>query len=426
MALLVGLGTALYHTGIRLAAPFVPKARAWVDGRKDLWQRLEKRSDELRGCLWMHCASVGEFEQGRPVLEAIKRERPELPVLLTFFSPSGYDARKDYPLATHVEYLPPDSAANARRLQQLIRPRAAIFIKYEFWYQHLHALKEAAVPIYLVSAIFRSSQPFFTWYGAAYRGMLRCFDRLFVQDEASHELLSRIDVRNVSVSGDTRFDRVSQIVATAKSDTAAADHLHLVMDRFRRAGARPVLVCGSTWPADIRIIAGACSTLSTPIRRVIVPHELHREELDRIGPLFLPEPLHRWSNIGLDRYTPGPVGTLLVDRMGYLSRLYAYADITYVGGGFGSGIHNTLEAAAWGKPVIFGPNHARFAEAQGLIDAGAGFSISTADELRDVLQRLLGDDHALERASQAARDYVTERTGATQRVSAVILERLER
>ncbi len=411
MPLLISLGTALYHTGIRLAASFVPKARAWVDGRKDLWQRLEAKSAQLQGCLWMHCASVGEFEQGRPVLEAIVREHPGLPVLITFFSPSGYEARKNFPLATHVEYLPPDSAANAERLLNLVRPKAAIFIKYEFWYRHLHALKEANIPTYLVSAIFRPSQPFFTWYGAAHRAMLRCFDQLFVQDEASRELLAGIEVRNVNVSGDTRFDRVSQIVAKDEDLPVAA--------AFRGTNGAPVIVAGSTWPDDERALVQALSTTSA--RCMVVPHEITQAHLETIEKQF-PRTVAKWSDDQLTTATR----TLLVDRMGYLSRLYKYADIAYVGGGFGSGIHNTLEAAAWGKPVIFGPNHARFAEAQGLIDAGAGFSVSTADELRKVLQHLLSDNGALKRASEAARNYVAERTGATQRVSAAIIERLKR
>ena len=405
MRILIGLGTVLYHAGIRLAAPFVPKARAWVDGRRGQWTRLEARSKELHGCLWMHCASVGEFEQGRPVLEALKRERPELPVLLTFFSPSGYEARKDYALATHVEYLPPDSRANAERLQALAQPSLAIFIKYEFWYQHLHSLKNAAVPTYLVSAIFRSSQPFFTWYGAAYRAMLRCFDKVFVQDEASRELLSGIDVRNVTVSGDTRFDRVSAITADPVRIPFA--------EHFAHGQERPVLVAGSTWPPDEALLAEQ----QRSIPMMIVPHEISAAHVQQLRQRFTSDACTVLEYEERVMTRPDARCThLIVDRMGLLSRLYNYADITYVGGGFGSGIHNTLEAAAWGKPVIFGPNHARFAEAQGLIDAGAGFCVRNADELHEVLQRLLSDPGALRTASQAAAHYVRERTGATARV----------
>lgn len=406
MPLLIGLGTALYHAGIKLAAPFVPKARAWVQGRRGLWERLEAKASALDGCVWMHCASVGEFEQGRPVLEAIKHAWPDLPVLLTFFSPSGYEARKDFPLATHVEYLPPDNAANAARLQRLVRPRMALFIKYEFWYDHLHALKAAQVPTYLVSAIFRPSQPFFQWYGGAHRGMLGCFEHLFVQEEGSRELLGRIGVRNVTVSGDTRFDRVSAVVAQNEEIP--------LEQRFRAAADGPVIVAGSTWPADEQLLLDALND-RTDLRSIIVPHELKASHLHAIAARF-PGPVARWSD---ERALPG-ARTLLIDRMGLLSRSYKYGDIAYVGGGFGSGIHNTLEAAAWGRPVIFGPNHARFAEAKGLIDAGAGFSVANKEELRGVLGRLLGDRNALDMASRAAARYVRERTGATERIMSTV------
>lgn len=409
MALLISLGTSLYHAGIRLAAPFVPKARAWVDGRNGQWERLEAKAEALRGCLWMHCASSGEFEQGRPVLEAIKQARPDLPVLLTFFSPSGYEARKGFPLATHVEYLPPDSAANADRLQRIIRPCTAIFIKYEYWQHHLHALKTAKVPTYLVSAIFRPSQPFFKWYGAGHRAMLTCYDHLFVQDEASETLLTRIGVTNVTVGGDTRFDRVSEIAAKTEELPIA--------DAFRKADHKLVIVAGSTWPEDERTLAEVAADLN--IRCVVVPHELTEAHLRSVTAQF-PAPMKKWSD--------GPDGsnarTLLVDQMGYLSRLYKYADITYVGGGYGSGIHNTLEAAAWGKPVIFGPNFQRFAEARGLIAAGGAFSVKNSAELRQVLDRLINDRTALEHASHAAGRFVAEHTGATERVVRQVLPAL--
>lgn len=406
MPLLIGLGTALYHTGIRLAAPFIPKAKAWVQGRRGTWKRLEEKASSLHGCLWIHCASVGEFEQARPVLEAIKKERPDLPVLVTFFSPSGYEARKDFPLATHVEYLPADSRANARRLQALVRPKLALFIKYEFWYHHLMALKEAAVPIYLVSAIFRPSQPFFAWYGGAHRSMLGCFKHLFVQDEASKELLASIGIRAVTVSGDTRFDRVLTIVDRNEALPRAA--------AFRDAEPALVLVAGSTWPADEAILFEAVKDLPG-LRLIVVPHELTADHLARIAH-EAPGPLVRWDD------TTNAARTLLVDRMGYLSRLYKYADITYVGGGFGSGIHNTLEAAAWGKPVIFGPNHARFAEAHLLIEAGAGFTVKDTMELRTALERMIRNQDALQQASKAAARAVHERTGATQVVVRALLE----
>lgn len=410
MPIPISLATALYHAGIRMAVPFLPKARAWVEGRKTMWNRLGERAAELDGCLWMHCASVGEFEQGRPVLEAIKRERPDIPVLLTFFSPSGYEARKGHALATHVEYLPPDGTANAARLQRLVRPRAALFIKYEFWHAHLHALKAAGVPTFLVSAIFRPSQPFFQWYGRAHRSMLACFDHLFVQDEASRDLLAGIGIHHVTVSGDTRFDRVSAVVEQ--------DEVLARAQAFRTAAATLVLVAGSTWPADEDLLAEGLAA-HPGLRSILAPHELDDRHLQATVHRF-PGPVARW---GEEDRSAG-VRTLLMDRMGYLSRLYKYGDMTYVGGGFGSGIHNTLEPAAWGRPVIFGPHHARFAEARGLIDAGAGFCVRNGGELSAVLGRLMADTEARHRAAEAARRYVHERTGATARVVNAVLPAL--
>lgn len=420
MPLLYDIGTGLYHFGIRVAAPFLPKAKQWLDGRRGLWQRLEAKRSGLRGCLWMHCASVGEFEQGRPVLEAIKKERPELPVLLTFFSPSGYEARKDLPLATHVEYLPPDGSTNAERLVNLIEPRAAIFIKYEFWYHHLMALRKAGVPTFLVSAIFRPGQTFFKWFGGTYRAMLRSYEHLFVQDDASRDLLVSIGVTNAAVSGDTRFDRVSEIAKANDELPVAAG--------FKGSG--PLLIGGSTWPKEEALLLEAFSTMARVPKCMIVPHELNEDHLAAIESAF-PKPLARWSELeGTTRENIAsvigiePGGTLLVDRMGFLARLYKYGSIAVIGGGFGDGIHSLLEAAAWGVPVIFGPNHRKFAEAKGLIDAGGGFAIKDAHELKAVLEKLLGDPAALAAASLAARTYVSERTGATVRVLNPVLQAL--
>jgi len=414
MPALYSASVGLYHLAVRCAALWDPKAMAWVKGRERLWDRLEAKRDALRGCLWMHCASVGEFEQGRPVLEAIRALQPDLPVLLTFFSPSGYEARKDYPLATHVDYLPPDSASNAQRFVELLSPRAAIFVKYEFWYHHLHALKAKTVPTFLVSAVFRESQPFFKWYGGAWRDMLGCYARIFTQDEASKDLLALAGVGEpgsgpgVTVSGDTRFDRVATIVQAQEE---------LPIARAMAEAHGRILVCGSTWPADERLLLDALQVARATPRILIVPHELDEPHLYAIERDF-PEPLLRWSACDNDA-TPAQFSesrTLLVDRMGLLARLYRYADIAYVGGGFGDGIHSLLEAAAWGKPVIFGPQHTKFAEAKGLIDAGGGFEVRNAGELRTVLDRLLGDKDALAKAGEAAGRYVRERVGATELV----------
>ncbi|MBP8822995.1 MAG: hypothetical protein KBH07_05090 [Flavobacteriales bacterium] len=418
MPLLYDLGIGAYHGAIRLSSLWNPKAAAWVKGRAQLWERMEQAAPKLQGCLWMHCASVGEFEQGRPVLEAIKAQRPDMPVLLTFFSPSGYEARKHEPLATHVEYLPPDSRSNAGALLRLVRPSAAIFVKYEFWYHHLHALQSHRVPVFLVSALFRKDQPFFKWYGGAWRSMLRCFTHIFTQDEASLRPLDGLGVRAASVGGDTRFDRVAAI--------ASATHDLPLARAF--AGNAPVLVCGSTWPEDDALLAAALAHASKAAPKcIMVPHELQEAQLAAIERAF-PKPLARWSELAHSPLESVAAmlgaenkGTLLVDEMGLLARLYRYGQVAYVGGGFTGGIHSLLEAAAWGVPVIFGPKHRKFPEAQGLIDAGAGQEVRNAAELQAAWRRWLDDPQALGKASAAAARYVQERTGGAGRVAGAVV-----
>jgi 3-deoxy-D-manno-octulosonic-acid transferase len=419
MPLLTDLATGLIHLAVRAAAPFNPKARQWVDGRKGLWERLEAKREALQGCLWMHCASVGEFEQGRPVLEAIKRERPDLPVLLTFFSPSGYEARKAEPLATHVDYLPPDGAANAKRLLRLLRPGVVLWVKYELWHHYLEALRAARIPTFLISAYFWPAMPYFRWYGGAWRRMLGCFTHHFVQDERSGQLLRDIGLENVTVSGDTRFDRVLAIV-DAKEPLGAGE-------AFRAAAPSPVLVCGSTWPADEERLLKALAAQRVEARLLVAPHELHAQHLAAVETAF-PKPLVLWSELENSLVAgagvPPGIRTVLVDRMGLLARIYRYGDIAYVGGGFGDGIHSLLEPAAWGCPVIFGPLHTKFPEAQGLIDVGSGFEVRNAEELLAVIDRLLGDAAALAKASDAARYYVQGAAGATDRIVSAISGRL--
>lgn len=421
MPLLYDLGTGAYHVAVRIAALWNPKAKAWVRLRKGQWERLEEMAPKLQGCLWMHCASVGEFEQGRPVLEAIKAQRPELPVLLTFFSPSGYEARKDHPLATHVDMLPPDCGRNAKRLQQLVNPRAAIFVKYEFWYHHLEALRERAVPTFLISALFRRDQPFFRWYGGAWRRMLRAFKLIFTQEEASRSLVAPLVQGCAVVGGDTRFDRVDAI-------RAQGGELPLA---HAWAGDDAVLVCGSTWPPDEQLLAEALLGLGKAAPKcLLVPHELHEAQMQRAEQLF-PKPLARWSE--LENGQPGnvaetlgrePAGTLLVDRMGLLARLYRYGQVAYVGGGFTDGIHSILEAAAWGCPVLFGPKHRKFPEAQGLIEAGAAVEVKDAADIRNALQHWSNDPAALQVASEAALRYVQERTGGGSKVADAVVGEL--
>lgn len=412
MPLLYDIGISLYQAGIRSAAAFNPKAASWVQGRERLWERLEARRDALQGCLWMHCASVGEFEQGRPVLEALKAEQPDLPILLTFFSPSGYEACKHLPLATHVDYLPSDSTANAERLVALLRPKAVLWVRYEFWLNHLDVLRKAGVPTMLLSGIFRKDQPFFRWYGGAWRRMAQGLDHVFVQDQASLELLNTIGVERASVSGDTRFDRVAEVVRNSE--------VLPIAQGFRGSGA--ILIGGSTWPADEDLLNEAFRLLGKAPKCMVAPHELSERGL-AASEQRLPKPLARWSELeGSSEANIASVlgtesqGTLLVDRMGLLARLYRYGDVAYVGGGFGEGIHSLLEPAAWGLPVIFGPRHEKFTEASGLIASGGGFAVRDAQELHKVLKVLLNEPERRLHAVQQAKNYVAERCGATQQV----------
>ncbi|MBL7962971.1 MAG: hypothetical protein JNM31_03915 [Flavobacteriales bacterium] len=425
MPLLYDLAAGAYFLGIRAAAPFHGKARQWAAGRDGLWARLEAAAPRLQGCLWMHCASVGEFEQGRPVLEALHAAQPQRPILLTFFSPSGYEARKDHPLATHVEYLPEDTAANAQRLVKLVNPSAALFVKYEFWFHHLRTLQQQHVPTYLVSAVLRPDQPFFRWYGSTWRRMLQCYTHILAQDEATRALLAGLDFTNVTVSGDTRFDRVAAIMREGRALPLG--------QAYHRAMDAPVLIAGSSWPADEDLLVQVLGRMRRPPRVVVVPHEPSEAALQRAADRF-PKPVERWSRLEAELEAgrlaatghappdedPLFARTLLVDRMGILARLYQHADVAYVGGGFSDGIHSILEAAAWGRPVIFGPKHTKFPEAQALIDAGAGFCVRDADELRTTLNRLFGDREYLAWCGEVARRFVQERTRATQRAVEVI------
>ena len=424
MPLLHDLATGAYVLGIRIAALWSPKARAWVTGRQGLWERLERVRNGLQDCIWVHSASVGEFEQVLPVLERLTEAWPGRPVLLTFFSPSGHHARHDHPLATHVEYLPADTAANARRFVELVRPGLVLWAKYDFWHHHLSRLHQTRVPLFLISASFRKDQPFFRWFGASWRRMLGFFTHLFVQNERSQELLEGIGIRNVTVSGDTRFDRVTAIVAEARALPIAR--------AFRKASELPVVVAGSTWSADEALLAKAAQ--GRAVRLVAVPHEPVPEALERIEQAF-PAPVVRWSFAEERMDTPPPAHmppdqdplharTLLVDRMGLLANLYREGDLAYVGGGFTDGIHSILEAAAWGRPVIFGPRHRKFPEAAGLIAAGGGFEVRDAPTLAACLDRLLSDPLALQTASQAAARFIQDHTGATNTVVEELLRHL--
>ena len=400
MLLLYRFFIRLYHIGIRVAAVRSEKARAWLDGRKNLFQDLEQLLGQPRPTIWVHCASAGELEQGKPVIEGLKATYPGHRVLVSFFSPSGYSVGKKYGAADAVTYLPLDTASNARRFLDRVKPELAVFVKYEYWYHHLTELHTRQVPVLLVSAIFREQQVFFTWYGGFFRNLLRVYSRIFVQDPESALRLQSIGITAVTVAGDTRFDRVGRILEERppipEIETFVADH-------------QPVIVAGSTWPEDEDLLAEGLALRGGKL--IIAPHELDEGHLQHIEARFP----------GAARFSrtrgQSPAAVLIIDNIGMLSRLYQYATISYIGGGFNkSGIHNTLEAAVWSKPVFFGPNYQKFREARELIEAGAAFSASTPEELKTKTDHFLDDPDALTKAGSAAGAYVAQNRGATNTI----------
>ena len=398
-----------YGLLLRLAAFFNPKAAQWVAGRRRWRSRHQALLEGTpRGpvpLLWVHCASLGEFEQGRPVIEQLKAVHPEWKILLTFFSPSGYEVRKNYQEADYITYLPLDTPANARDFVALWEPTAAVFVKYEFWYHHLNALREAGVPIVLVSALFRPGQLFFRWFGGPFQQVPGWFHHIFVQNENSAKLLAAYGFDNFSVAGDTRVDRVRQIAETAPSFP--------LVENF--AGTSPVLVIGSSWPEDEALLLPFLNEqLPVGWKAIIAPHQVDEGHIRQIlKKLKLP----------FRRYSEGEKETgarvLVIDNVGMLSALYQYGRIAYIGGAFGSGLHNTLEPIAFGLPVIFGPGFRKFEEARYLVQSGGGFSISGPEELQDAFSSLLAEE-AYRRASEKARDYVSRNSGASRKAAAYI------
>jgi 3-deoxy-D-manno-octulosonic-acid transferase len=404
MELLYNLGINLYSLALTIAAPFNIKATQLHKGRGETWEKLKAFTSDT-DVAWVHCASLGEFEQGRPLIEAIRKEKPELKIVLTFFSPSGFEVRKNYNMADVVVYLPADTAANAKRFLKTVKPAMAIFIKYEFWYNYLTALKNAKIPVYSVSSIFRDNQVFFKWYGGWFRNMLKTITRFYVQDKKSGALLETIDIKNYVVAGDTRFDRVAAIADSAADVPVARE--------FAEQGK--VIVAGSSWPADEAILADYINNSLNEVKLIIAPHEVHESHITQLIQRFK-VPVMRYSDANNTKDVECRV--LIIDTIGLLSAIYRYGSIAYIGGGFGKGIHNTLEAATYGMPVIFGPNYKRFKEAVDLIEVGGGFCISSLDDFSKIMNTLWNANStaALEKSGTASKNYVQSMCGATPMV----------
>ena len=392
---------SLYSVIICLASLFGnQKAKLWIKGRKDLFKKLKAGLKQNEQRIWVHAASLGEFEQGRPVIEKIKELHPDVKIFLTFFSPSGYEVRKNYAGADYIYYLPSDTYHHAKSFVDLVKPEKVFFIKYEYWYNYLNTLKEQDIPVYLCSAIFREDQLFFKWYGGWYRKILSLFTHLFVQTGKSKALLATIGFTNVTITGDTRFDRVYDIAIKAKEIPEVSSFV----------GVNQCLIAGSTWEPDEDLISSYINDSLLPLKYIIAPHEIHISHIERL------EKSIRKRAIRFSKWKQNPIGeydVLIIDNIGMLSSLYRYGHVSYIGGGFGKGIHNTLEAATFELPIIFGPNYLKFQEAKDLIDLGGAFPINDLPQLKYKLDELFNNSTTLCNAQKIAGDYVRNNVGAT-------------
>jgi 3-deoxy-D-manno-octulosonic-acid transferase len=403
MLFLYNAGICFYTLLITLVSLKNKKAALWIKGRKGILERIERSIDKNKRYAWFHFASLGEFEQGRPVLEKLKADHPNTPVVITFFSPSGYEIRKNYALADHVFYLPIDTRSNARKFVSLINPTIAVFTKYEYWYHYFEALHDHNTPHYIISGIFRKDQAFFKWYGSLHRKMLCWASHIFVQNKESRELLGRIGIKHVTVSGDTRFDRVE---FNAKNPIEIK-----TIEEF--CGNDPVFIAGSTWSDDEKIIAYLLK-IYPKWKFIIAPHEVNTGRIESIEKQF-PNSV-KFSSIQRQETKTQTIEApqvLIIDSIGLLSSIYQYGHIAYIGGGFGVGIHNTLEAAAFGLPLIFGPNYSTFMEAVELIKNGSAFSVNDSKELNTQMEMLSKEENRIKSGS-SAREYVNSHTGATK------------
>lgn len=399
-----------YRAGIFIASIWNEKARHWLSGRRNIFTHLQKAfNGNDSKIIWFHCASLGEFEQGRPVLEKLKTQYPRSKILLTFFSPSGYNFRKGYKEADWVFYLPLDSRSNAKRFFEIVNPSLVVFVKYDFWYYYLDACKERNIPLLMISSVFRKNQPFFKWYGTFHRRMLTCFTHFFVQDEDSEILLQQLNINNVTIAGDTRFDRVAKI----------ADEFHTIEVIKKFCSNSNVLVAGSVWPADEKILRD--TLLKFPdLKLIIAPHEINTDHLSYVKMLFPDSVLFSELHSPVSNLLNSNI--LIIDNIGMLSKLYYYATCCYIGGGFDQGIHNILEAAVYGKPVIFGPRFEKYREAHDLKKTEAGFDIKNKEELVKLISFFLNDKESYLTICKKAKEFVNNNKGATEKIVSYIEE----
>lgn len=390
---------SFYFFAIRIASLFNKKAKLWVAGRKGIFAEIEKKIDKNAKIAWFHSASLGEFEQGRPVIEKFKAKFPDYKILLTFFSPSGYEIRKNYEGADYIFYLPADTRIKAKRFIELTKPKIVFFIKYEFWYNYLKRLQKRNIPTIIFSSNFRQDQLFFSWYGKWFRKILGNFSHIFVQTSPSLELLNKYNINNASVAGDTRFDRVVEIAQLSKSIEE--------IDKFK--SGKKILIGGSTWERDEELLIQYFNTTDKDFKLIIAPHEIDQKHIEKIK-----SALHRKYLLLSEATTENVqnIDCIIVDSIGKLSSIYKYADIAYIGGGFGKGIHNILEASVFGMPIIFGPNFEKFVEANDMVELGAASTITNYGELRKLIDSFIDNKDLLDEVSAKSKYYVGNNSGA--------------
>lgn len=403
-----------YYLGVKLASIKNRKAAKWIEGRKNVFAEVESslaKSGKSTRRIWMHVSSLGEFEQGRPLIEKIKANNPEYAIILTFFSPSGYELRKNYELADSVFYLPLDGKENARKFIDLVKPDLAIFVKYEFWYYYFKTLKDKHIPLVMLSAIFRENQPFFKWYGSLHKKMLKRVTHFFVQDETSLDLLAKLQLKNVTQIPDTRIDRVWKVKEQAQP-------IQLI-EKFLQG--EKAFIGGSIYGAENELIANAFFTDKIPGRLILAPHNISDDFVEKL--------IAKWGNEAI-RYTkvkdnvPVDKTVLIVDTIGMLNNLYQYAYMAIIGGGFGKSIHNILEPAAFGIPVLFGPNHHKFKEARDLLSNGGAFEINNQDDFDNILTKLYTHQQAYNSSANASLAFIENNIGGTEKVYIWLREKM--
>ena len=397
---------------LKMAAIFNKKIALFIGGRKDVFQKLRENFSQTDKVIWFHCASLGEFEQGRPVIEKLKKQRPKNKVLLTFFSPSGYEVRKNYAFADETLYLPLDTNANAKKFIEIVNPQMAIFVKYEFWPNFLKILDERSIKTILISGIFRSDQVFFKYYGSWMRKSLNTFDHFFVQNSDSKRLLEGIGYSNVTVSGDTRFDRVYDILNQ--------DNTIEVIEEFKQG--KHTLVAGSTWPeGETLLINYINSQASNDEKFIIAPHNINPKEIEKLKASFKKETVLFSEN---HKSSIPKAQVLIIDCIGLLTKIYSYADIAYVGGGFKTGLHNILEPATFGLPIIIGPEFQKFNEAVDLVKQGGCIVVNSQEEFNSLLKELYNNKNTLFEKGSISKNYVKNNLGATDDILNYLVKEL--